>query len=98
LTTIDTHIAERTNKSGSKSQGAQELAVREFIANKNFEQLNLEDFDTFYKEVAMHNPAGVATGSASKEDVAWYVDAIFGDGKDGMISEETAKAYGYKTG
>jgi hypothetical protein len=48
----------------------------------------MSDFNTFYEEVAKHS--GDTGGDISKEDAAWYVDKMFGDGQDGSISEETA--------
>lgn len=97
LDAMDANIA-KWNFGGSEAQDVQEEALRGFIANGNFEGHTMGDFDTFYRAVAQGNPEGVSTGSASKEDVAWYVDKMFGDGQDGMISDDTAKKYGYETG
>lgn len=97
LDAMDANIA-KWNFGGSEAQDVQEEALRGFIANGNFDGHSMGDFDAFYRAVAQGNPEGISTGSASKADVSWYVDKMFGDGKDGMISDETAKKYGYETG
>lgn len=72
---------------------AESGAMRGFIANKNFEGMNVGDIESFYAEVAKGNPDGVDTGDISKADVGWYLDKMLGDGKDGKISDTTAEKY-----
>ena len=95
LTEMDTKIKERSK--GVATSSVQEEALRGFIANENFSGTNAGDFKDFYREVAQYNPEGVSTGSVSETDAAWYVDAMFGDGEDGSIKDETAQKYGYDT-
>ena len=95
LTEMDTKIKERSKNVASNS--VQEEALRGFIANEDFSGTNAGDFKDFYREVAQYNPEGVSTGSVSETDAAWYVDAMFGDGEDGSIRDETAQKYGYDT-
>lgn len=89
-----TKLSEIEDKIGTENADV----LKGFIAGQGFEGASQEDFNNFYRNVATYNPEGVATGNASKTDVAWYVDKMFGDGQDGMISDETAKKYGYETG
>ena len=95
LETMDEKIAKFGT--GNASDDVQGEMLRGFIANQSFENGTVGNIRDFHREVAQYNPEGVGTGAASKTDVAWYVDKMFGDGKDGMISDETAKKYGYET-
>lgn len=73
--------------------------LKGFITNGNFDVASQSNFADFYREVAKGNPKGVAEGAASKEDVAWYLDKLLGDGtEDGVIDDEIAKKYDYETG
>lgn len=72
--------------------------LKGFIAEQGFEGASQENFTNFYRDIATYNPEGISTGNASKTDVAWYIDKMFGDGLDGAISNKTAMKYGYKTG
>lgn len=89
-----TKLSEIEDKIGTENADV----LKGFIAGQGFEGASQEDFNNFYRNVATYNPEGTATGNASKTDVAWYVDKMFGDGADGMISDKTAKKYGYETG
>lgn len=96
LSDMDADIA-KNSKGGQDVQNIAKDVLRGFIANKNFEGHTMGDFDAFYREVAKFNPEGIDTGEASRTDVAWYIDKIYGDGEDGSIRNETAQKYDFDT-
>ena len=61
--------------------------IKDWITTKSFESMTGADMSAMTKEIGENNP----------ENVEAYLDKIFGDGKDGQISDDTAKKYGYDT-
>ena len=77
----------------SASTEACDQALLKFLEG-GIQGLSKEEFDALYGEVANSHKDD---GKLTMEDVQWYLDKQYGDGKDGKISEETAQKYGYKT-
>ena len=94
LNNMDKRIAKFSK--GFVANETAESVMRGFIASQNFEGFSIGDLTAFQKEVAQFNPDGIATGNASKADIGWYLDRLFGDGKDGTIDDITAEKYNFK--
>ena len=77
----------------SASTEACDQALLKFLEG-GIQSLSKEEFDALYGEVASSHKDD---GELTMEDVQWYLDKQYGDGKDGKISEATAQKYGYKT-
>lgn len=69
------------------SENEADHALAEFISKGNLEGATKAEYDAIASEI------GDVTSDA---DIEAYLDKKFGDGKDGQISDETAKKYGYE--
>ena len=77
-----------------KTAGSADIAqgVKNWIVSDNFASMNQATYDSMRDEIANVEHG---SGKVDAAGIEAYLDKMFGDGKDGTISESTAKKYGF---
>lgn len=89
-----------TNKDGSKKTEDEQKtdnALADFFINQNLDEAKKSEIDALQEAIdnaEIVNEEGKVVASGMEA----FIDQTLGDGKDGKISEETAKKYGYESG